>query len=254
VQSKGSARTRQASPRVLAAAGGAVALIAVVVVLIVVLTGGGGTKVPTGLPDIGSPTSDVALPGAVDVDGLFKSIPENRLVLGAASAPVTLVEYVDLQCPFCQQFETQLMPDIVATYIKTGKLKVETRIVAFIGPDSQTGRKATIAAGLQNKAYPFMELLYYNQGTENTGWLDNNIIGTAAASVRGMNVPKLFADMNSSTVSNLASEFDSQMKVDKVTSTPTLFVGKSGTKGKVVPMESATDKATLVDAIQTALS
>jgi protein-disulfide isomerase len=253
VQSKGAARTRQASPRVLAAAGGAVALIAVVVVLIVVLTGGGGTKVPSGIPDIGSPTSAVALPGAQDVDRLFNGIKEDRLTLGAASAPVTPVEYVDLQCPFCQQFETQLMPDIVTTYIKTGKLKVETRIVAFIGPDSQKGRQATVAAGLQNKAYPFMELVYYNQGTENTGWLDDSLIATAAASVRGMNVPKLFADMKSSTVSNLASEFDSQMTADKVTSTPTLFVGKSGTKGKVVPMKSSTDKTTLVDAIEAAL-
>jgi protein-disulfide isomerase len=170
-----------------------------------------------------------------------------------ASAPVTLVEYVDLQCPFCQQFETQVMPDIVTTYIKTGKLKVETRIVAFIGPDSQRGRKATIAAGLQNKAYPFMELLYYNQGTENTGWLNDNLVATAGASVRGMNVPKLLADMNSSTVSKLASELDKQMTADKVTSTPTLFVGKSGTKGKVVAMKSSTDKATLVAAIQAAL-
>jgi protein-disulfide isomerase len=209
--------------------------------------------VPKGIPNIGSPTSDVALPGAVDVDRLFTGVKENHLLLGAASAPVTMVEYVDLQCPFCQQFETQVMPDIVTTYIKTGKLKVETRIVAFIGPDSKKGRSATIAAGLQNKAYPFMELLYYNQGTENTGWLNDSLIATAAASVRGMNVPKLLADMKSSTVSKLAGEFDSQMTADKVTSTPTLLVGKSGTHGKIVPMKSSTDKATLVAAIQAAL-
>jgi protein-disulfide isomerase len=253
VQSKGAPRVRQASPRVLAAAGGAVALIAVVVVLVVVLTGGGGAKIPEGIPDVGSPTSDVALPGAADVDAIFKGVPERELTLGSGLAPVTLVEYVDLQCPFCQQFETQVMPDIVKTYVKTGKLKVETRVVAFIGPDSQEGRRATVAAGLQNKAYPFMELLYYNQGTENTGWLNDSLIATAAASVRGMNVPKLLNDMKSSTVEKTASDFDAQMTADKVSSTPTFFVGKSGTKGKLVAMTSATDKQALVDAIDAAL-
>ena len=30
-----------------------------------------------------------------------------------------MVEYVDLQCPFCQQFETQVMPDIIKNYVRT---------------------------------------------------------------------------------------------------------------------------------------
>jgi protein-disulfide isomerase len=254
VQSKGAPRARQASPRVLAAVGGGVVLIAVIVVLIVVLTGGGsGSKIPQGTPTVGSPTSDVALPGAQDVDALYKGIPQTDLLLGQAKAPVTMVEYIDLQCPFCQQFETEVMPDIITKYVRTGKLRVDTRVVAFIGPDSQHGRKAAIAAGFQNKAYPFMELLYYNQGTENTGWLDDSMIATAAASVQGMNVPKLFSDMDSSEVSSVASQLDKYQEADKVTATPTLFVGKTGTKGKVVPLKSATDSATLTAAIEAAL-
>jgi protein-disulfide isomerase len=164
-----------------------------------------------------------------------------------------MVEYIDLQCPFCQQFETQVMPDILTEYVKTGKLRVETRILAFIGPDSERGRKAAIAAGIQNKAYPFMELLYYNQGTENTGWLNENMIATVAASIRGMNVPKLLSDMNASSVGSTASEFDAQATADGVSSTPTLLVGKTGAKPKIVPMSGATDKQALVDAIENAL-
>jgi protein-disulfide isomerase len=239
----------------LAAAGGLVAVIAVVVVLVIVLGGGGnGTKVPKGIPNVGSPTSAVALPNALDVDAMFKGVPEKLLTLGAGTAPVTMVEYIDLQCPFCRQFETQVMPDIVKTYVKTGKVKVETRILKFIGPDSDRGRKAAIAAGLQNKAYPFMEILYYNQQVENTGWLSDNMIAAAAASVRGMNVPKLMKDMSSSTVAKIGSQFDTEAAADKIQSTPTLLVGKTGTKGKQVPMTSATDKQSLVTAIETALA
>lgn len=255
VQSKGSgARGRQASPKVLGAVAGGAALIALIVVLVIVLTGGGGgSKVPQGIPDVGSPTSEVALPNATDVDALFKGIPQKGLTLGSTLAQVTLIEYVDLQCPFCQQFETHVMPDIVRDYVKTGKVKVETRILAFIGPDSVRGRKATIAAGFQNKAYPFMELLYYNQGQENTGWLDDTMIATAAASVRGMNVPKLLADMSSSEVDKLASEFDADAQAQKVQSTPTLYVQKGAAKPQLVPMGSATDKQALVDALDGAL-
>jgi protein-disulfide isomerase len=254
VQSKGTARARQASPRVLAAAGGAVALIVLIVVLVIVLGGGGGSaKVPTGIPNIGSPTSEVALPNATEVDAMFKGIPQKELVLGSGFAPVTLVEYIDLQCPFCQQFETQVMPDILRDYVKTGKVKVETKIVAFIGPDSKRGRNAAIAAGFQNKAYPFMELLFYNQGGENSGWLDDTMIATVGASVRGMNVPKLLKDMSSSAAEKIASQFDADMTANRVQSTPTVFVGKTGTKPKPVAMD-ATDTQALVDAIETALA
>src|SRR3954463_13223538 len=108
VQSKGAARARTASPRTLAIAGGVVGVVALVVVLVVVFTGGGGgSKVPSGIPNVGSPTSDVALPGAADVDQMFKGVDQKQLTLGSAFAPVTMVQYIDLQCPFCQQFETQ---------------------------------------------------------------------------------------------------------------------------------------------------
>jgi len=39
------------------------------------------------------------------------------MTLGSPFAKVLMVEYIDLQCPFCQQFETQVFPDIVAKYV-----------------------------------------------------------------------------------------------------------------------------------------
>ena len=40
-------------------------------------------------------------------------------------------------------------------------------------------------------------VLYANQGTENTGWLNETMVTSAAASVPGLNVPKLLADQDS---------------------------------------------------------
>jgi protein-disulfide isomerase len=250
VQSKGAPRRRQASPRVLMAAAGVVALVAIGIVLAVVLSGGSST------PKVTQATGSIAngLPGAADVDGFFKGIPQAGMVLGSPSATVSMIEYIDLQCPFCEQFDTQVFPDIVKRYVKTGKVKVEVRVLDFIGPDSSRGRKAMTAAGLQNKAFNFAELLYFNQATENTGWLDDKMVIAAAESIPGLNVPKLLADRNSSTVAKLASAADANAVADKVSSTPTLLVGRTGSKPKVVGLASPSDEATLVAALDTALA
>ena len=164
-----------------------------------------------------------------------------------------MVEYIDLQCPFCQQFETQVMPDIVKNYVRTKKLKVEARVLDFIGPDSSRGRKAMIAAASQNRAFNFAELLYYNQGTENTGWLNDAMVGQAVSSIPGIRVHQVLEPRSPPARSrNRPSTFDSQQAADKVSGTPTLFVGKSGTKGKQVPLQSPTDEQALVTAINNA--
>ena len=68
----------------------------------------------------------------------------------------------------------------------------------FIGPDSSRGRKAMIAAGQQNQAFNFAAVLYFNQGIENTGWLNEDMVASAAASIPGFKVGKLLTERNSS--------------------------------------------------------
>jgi protein-disulfide isomerase len=250
VQSKGGPRRRQANPKVLAIVGGVVVLAAVGIGLALAL--GGGSKASNNYPAIG--TLKNALPGASDVQTLFKGIPQNGMTLGNPKAPVTMVEYIDLQCPFCQQFETQVMPNIISKYVRTGKVKVEARVLDFIGPDSSRGRKAMIAAGDQDRAFNFGAILYANQATENTGWLNDDMVASAAASIPGLNVPKLMSERNSSAVAKTASGFDSAAVQDKVNSTPTLLVGRTGSTLKVVPITSPTDKAAVVTALDTALA
>ena len=252
VQSKGTARRRQADPKVLAIAGGVAAVVIVAIVLGVVLTRGSSSSSLKGLPAVGSCTS--GLPGCTDVATLFKGIPQNGTVLGSPKAPVTMVEYIDLQCPFCQQFETQVFPNILKKYVRTGKVKIEARVLDFIGPDSSRGRNAMIAAAKQNKAFQFAELLYFNQKTENTGWLNDAMVGQAAASVPGLRVQQLLSERNSGSVKSQARDFDAQQAADQVSGTPTLFVGKTGKKGKEVPLANSTDQASVVAALNNALS
>jgi protein-disulfide isomerase len=245
---------RQASPRVLMIAGLVVLAIIAAVVAIVVLTGGSKSGTPKNVPTTGSLTNALTLPGSSEVEAMYKGIPQSGTTLGKTGAPVTMTEYVDLQCPYCQEFETQTLPGIVKDYVRPGKLRIVMRPWAFLGPDSITGQHATLAASIQNKAFNYASVLYNNQGQENTGWLNQTMVTSAAASVPGMDVPKLLSDQNGPTVKALAGTVDALATADDVNSTPTILVGKTGTHGKVVTLNSPTDRASLVKAIEAELA
>lgn len=249
VRSKNAAKQRQASPRVLLGAGAVILAIAVAVVAAFALSGGSSSSSYTG-PAVGSLA--YGLPGAADVNTLFKGIPQRGTTLGSASAPVTLVEFVDAQCPYCQQFETQVMPDIIQKYVRSGKLRIQMEPWAFLGPDSVRGQAAELAAAQQNKLFNFSELLYDNQGVEDTGWLSDNMVAEIAQGIPALRVNTLLNARSSAAVKAAQQQVDGLATAEKITSTPTLFVGKTGTQGTRVNLRSATDEQTLVAAIQNA--
>ena len=53
------------------------------------------------------------------------SLPE--MVLGAADAPVTIVEYSSLTCPHCAAFAENVFPMLQSRYIDTGKVRFVSR-------------------------------------------------------------------------------------------------------------------------------
>jgi protein-disulfide isomerase len=229
---------------VLIAAAAVIALIVVGVILGVVLIGGGSDS---------SNASAAKLPDAPDVQTLLAGIPQHGNVLGKASAPVTMVEYVDLQCPFCREFEAGPLPTLIKRYVRSGKLKVEARLIVILGPDSQVGRDAALAAGVQNKLFNFAQLLYDNQGTENTGWLNDDIVKSAAASIPGLDAIRLLGDRNSSTVEDEAKRLDAEASGAGVNSTPTILVGKSGSTPQEVTLSAPSDVTPVAAAIDAAL-
>jgi protein-disulfide isomerase len=235
---------------VLLIAGGIVVAVAVAAVLAITLSGGSSSS--SNVPAVGSLTG--ALPGAAEVQKLFKGVPQDSNDLGSPSAPVTMVEYVDLQCPYCRDFETSVMPKLLSGYVRPGKLRVEQRLLAFIGPDSVRGRNAALAAGQQSKQFNLTELLYFNQGTENTGWLDQQMVDSAAASIPGLMVPQLLDAQSSAVVAARAAALDEEAKSAGVSSTPTILIGKTGGTLQKVNLTSPTDSQSVTAAIQGALA
>jgi len=239
VRSKGvgGVRPRQASPRALAIAGG-VALVAVIAIVLGVVLGSGGSsgsgtvtkKDLQGLPAIGSQTNPVALQGAGEANDLFKGIPQTGLVLGKPSAPVEMEMFIDVQCPICQFYEVNNLPTIVQKYIRTGKVQLHLQPWAFLGgagSQSFSGRLGLIAAAAQNKGFQYAKVLYDNQGAEESGWLNGQMMANIAASVTGLNLAQWQKDANSSAAKSIASDVDKLAAKGHVTGTPTVLVGRT---------------------------
>ncbi len=228
----------------ISAPGGLIAGAAVGIALAV---GGSNSSAAATLPSVGSLAN--ALPAADAVEREFAGIPQNGRVLGSPEAPVTMITYVDLQCPACRAFETEVMPSIVPELVRTGKLRIEARPIAILGPDSLDARYAAIAAANQNRMFNFMQVTYANQGVENTGWLNQAFIQSAAASVPGMAVTRLLDEQKSNAVIAVGKAVDGKANADKVSETPTILLGKTGSKLRKVATRVAFDEARLAAAI-----
>ena len=190
------------------------------IVLSVVLSGGKKSTTP---PTVNADLSTVA------------GIPQNGLVLGNTLARVTLTEYVDTSCPICRDYALGTFPVVAKEYVRPGKVKVESRMLAFVGPSSPRGRELVLAAALQNKAWQLLELLYQNQGDETTDWLTDDYARAIAAKVPGLDVDKLFADASSDAVKAAADKADSQATDDAVRGTPTFVVTTPDGKRHILP-------------------
>lgn len=55
------------------------------------------------------------------------AIEATGLTRGAPDAPITMVEFLDYECPFCQRFHTETMPALLTEYVETGKLRIVLR-------------------------------------------------------------------------------------------------------------------------------
>ena len=254
MRSKGAGGTgaRRASPRALAIAGIVVLIAVIAVVLGVVLSGGKKSSRRTSRP-VGSATWPGALQGSTDVRKLYKGIPQSGLTLGNPKAPATLTEYIDLQCPNCQLFETEQMPTIIQKYVRPGKLNIKMQPWSILSPpDSPRGQAATIAASLQNKGFPFASMLYLNQGVEDTGWLTEDMVGSAASSVDGTDPRRVLDDLTSSQVKAIVNNVDSSANAQGFTGTPTLLLNHRGQKAHVVAV-GVPDAATLRSQIESAI-
>jgi protein-disulfide isomerase len=231
--------------RRLVTLGGVLAVAAVVVVVAILVSGGGGDDA-SDRPQAAQ-TSSGAIPGQKESAEMLAGIPQKGIYLGKADAPVRLVEFADLQCPICREYSLQSLPQLVQDYVRTGKVRMEFRNLSFLGPDSITAGRAAAAAAKQNKLWNFADVLYYNQGEENSGYVTQDFIDriNKAAGVDSAEADAFAKSDASQEPLGAANTLANQLGVN---ATPTILVGKRGGELKAVDAD-ATDVAAYKSAI-----
>jgi protein-disulfide isomerase len=230
--------------------GGVLAAAAVVVVVAIVVSSGGGGDKASNRPQAAQ-TASGAIPGQKESSEMLAGIPQKGIYLGNPNAPVRLVEFADLQCPICREYSLQSLPQLVQDYVRTGKVRMEFRNLSFLGPDSVTAGRAAAAAAQQDKLWNFADVLYFNQGEENSGYVTPQFLDriNKAAGVDSAEADAYAKSAASQEPLGAANTMANQYGVN---ATPTILVGKRGGTLKAVDAD-ATDVAAYKSAIDAVL-
>ncbi len=88
-------------------------------------------------------------------------VHQDDRILGAADAPITMIEYSSLTCPYCAAFHREALPQIKEAWIAEGKVRLVYRHFPL---DGLGLRAAAIANCIQEERYfAFVDLLFENQ-------------------------------------------------------------------------------------------
>ena len=82
-------------------------------------------------------------------------------MLGSADAPVTIIEFTDLQCPYCAAFDKQTFPKLRKAYIDTGKVRYTSRDLPLpMHPHAVPAAVAVRCAGEQDRYWEFRHAVF----------------------------------------------------------------------------------------------
>lgn len=221
----------------------AVALAAVLIGVSVLATRGSGSKTSSG----GS-----SLTGITHVREAFAGIPQHGFALGSPAATLTIEEFADIQCPYCAKWATEMLPTVLP-YVREGKVRVVFRPLAFVGADSVRGARAVAAASQQGHAWELVDLLYANQGQENSGWASQQLVESAELAV-GLDPEMLRPVAAGDTATTLLQAAADEASELNVNSTPTLVFRVKGLAPQPLDPNAAFDRATLSGVIDQALA
>lgn len=201
---------------------------------------GGTTLPPAVVPDTTDPT-----PTTINVDELVG----DSATLGNANAPVTIIEFSDFQCPFCQRFVSDAYPQIKSEYVDTGKVKIVFKHFPLsFHPYAQKASEAAECArelGGDDKFWMLHDKMFANQSAIDVPDLKRY------AKEAGLNESQFNACLdNGDTAAKVQADYTQGTSIG-VSGTPSFVIG-SGENG--TPLVGALPFASFKSAIDAALA
>ena len=141
--------------------------------------------------------------------------------MGRTDAPVAIIEYSDLQCPYCARFALQTFPKIKRDYVDTGKVRYVARDLPL--PSHAFAVAAAVAvrcAGGQGKFWAFREALFARQSELGRPPYD------ALAAELALDVPRFQACRNDGAAEAAVRADAERARSLGITSTPSFLIGQ----------------------------
>jgi len=157
-------------------------------------------------------------------------------ILGDPNAPITLVEFGDYQCHYCNVFFQSIEKDIVKNYVDTGKVKIIFKDYNIIGEDSVIASQGAHCANDQGLFWEYHDILYSNWTGENNGWASSENLAIFAQQI-DLNMNKWSECMKKGSHSQIILKSNDDARALELTGTPAFFIINS--EGKVTKLFGA---------------
>ena len=190
-----------------------------VVVIVFFMFGQGTEKANIQTPGAQSPGS-----GTSGQTAQLRLLVDNTSpILGSKNAPITMIEFGDYQCFYCNKFYHDTESDILKNYINTGKVRMFFKDFPIIGQDSVNAAHASHCAQEQGKFWEYHDTLYNNWSGENTGWASSSNLLKFAKQV-GLDTTAFDQCMSKSKYISTVQGSLSNAKDLGLTGTPDFFI------------------------------
>lgn len=154
-------------------------------------------------------------------------------VLGDSNAKLTMIEFVDFECPFCKRFFDETLPQIKKDYIDTGKMKLVMRDLplAFHQNAHKESQAAECAREQGGDAayFKFHDEIFKRTTSNGTGLALDQL--PIIANAIGLNGLTLQACLDSEKYKAEVDRDLADASAYGANGTPTFFIGKSDPSG-----------------------
>jgi protein-disulfide isomerase len=181
-------------------------------------------------PMLAAAAAPLGAPLGVDSPASYKE-------LGSPQAPIVIEIYTDYECPHCATFYNGVYPQLVAEYVKTGKVRVVHRDFPLPQhPHAKLAARYANAAGELGDYEDVVRQLFSDQPE----WSANGNVDASVAKVapaETMRKIRALVASDSRLDATVASDMSMVMK-DRIGQTPTVVFVYKGVRRKVIGIES----------------
>jgi len=90
----------------------------------------------------------------------YKVAEDNNPSIGPANAAITIIEFSDYQCPFCQRWQSQVYQQLLDTYPTQVRLVYRDFPLMSNHPEAEPAAEAADCAGEQNAYFKYHDKLF----------------------------------------------------------------------------------------------